>query len=110
MPFDDSRHERSRQPLTPTIGTNDDPTDDAACVPVRRFRVDQHAEIGGRSGIIRYEEVLRLRFLVTIIELFLIDPLLDKEDVGSQLQKRIEFGWCGRPGGLTSAAGATTDR
>ena len=85
--LDDLAHQRLGEPLTTSICPNNNPTDDPSRVSMTGGGVNKHTQISSSSGVIGDEEVLRRGLLVAVIQLFFIDSLFDKENVGSQFEK-----------------------
>lgn len=76
-------HQNLSKAFTAAIGANGHATEQAASVAVAGFGIQNHSQVGCRAPLVLNPEVFRGWFLVTIIEFFFIDSLLNEEHIGA---------------------------
>ena len=76
-------HQNLSKTFTAAVGANGHAAEQATGVAVAGFGIQNHSQIGCRAPIVLNPEVLRGRFLVTIIEFFFIDSLFNEEHIGA---------------------------
>lgn len=74
------------EPFTPAVRAHDDPPEQRVSVAVAGHLIPKDSKVGGSTAVVGDPQVLSCRLEITIIEFFFIDALLDKEDIGAQLE------------------------
>ena len=94
VPIHHTAQDQLREAFAATIRPHDHPSETELGVEMRGCAVDQYAQVGDSACGIGYPEVLGGGFLVTVVELFFVDSLLDEEDIGAQLDEGVELLQC----------------